>query len=142
MPEEISVHDNRVLSFTVECQERSIRLSTEYYGISQSKTAYERTDIHFAGVLAYHIEGDTLTTILFDIVEVPLPQLYEEYEALFRQKKNYGWPGPDYGSGQELIDLLQADSIKAFRIHSSCGMEGFILAQEVRFSCQATVAPS
>lgn len=62
MPDEISVHDNLVLSYTIDSQEQRITLRT----IFQEAEPPERTDVVFTGVLARHFECDTLRTILFE----------------------------------------------------------------------------
>jgi hypothetical protein len=126
-----SVHDNLLLSYTVEHEPRRITFRTVYQDIEPN----EYTDVLFSGVIAYHFEGDTFGTILFDITETELSRLYADYEELFRRQKNYGWPLLGYGSPDELIDRFQREGVKAFTIHSSCGMEGFVHATEMKF-CQ------
>src|SRR5262245_26994375 len=85
---EISVHDNVILSYVVDAEGRRITLHTVYY----DREPHERTDVVFSGVLAYHFEGDTFGTVLFEIGAVPIGQVFDDYEALFTRQKNYGWP--------------------------------------------------
>lgn len=120
----LPIHDNVLLSYTVDSAERRITLQTLY-------NQKERTDVVFSGVLAYHFEGDSLRTILFDIYEVSLEQLLGEYAALFERRRNYGWPVLVYGSHDELLQKLRLYDVKAFEVRSSYGLDGFVLAQEL-----------
>lgn len=128
MPTTRSVHDNLILSYTVEQEPRRNTLRTVY----EDSETNEYTDIIFSGVVAYHFEGDTFGTILFDIIETDLSRLYDDYESLFRLRKNYGWPVLDYGSPQELLERFQRRGVKAFLIRPSLGMDGFVLATEMK----------
>jgi hypothetical protein len=71
---EPSVHDNRILSYTVLAETREIRISTVYDEVDLP----EQAEILFTGVLAYHFEGDTLSTIIFDVEERPFAEVYRE----------------------------------------------------------------
>jgi hypothetical protein len=128
MAAEISVHDNLILSYTVECEQRRITLHTAFFDNEPN----EYTDVTFSGVVAYHFEGDTFGTILFDISEVPPLTVYEDYEEVFVRRRNYGWPVLQYGAKEELLDKFNPEGIKAYRISSSYGMDGFVLAREIR----------
>ena len=116
--DEASIHDNHVLSYMVDCQERQITLCTVYPHAEPP----ERTDIIFSGVAAHHFERGDMVTILFAVQEVSPEQVYAEYGDLFERNKTYGWPE------------VQHDTkvVKGFLISSSYGLEGFVLAQEMR----------
>jgi hypothetical protein len=124
---EISIHDNRLLSYTVDGEKRSIVLHTVY----ADRKPHEYTDVVFSGVVAYHFEGDNFETILFDITEQPLSKVYEDDEGLFLRRKNYCWPVVDYNTADELLQKLGDQNIRAFVLTSSYGMDGFVLAQEM-----------
>ena len=128
MSNEISVHDNFVLSYTVKCQERQITFHTVYI----DREPYEHTNIVFTGVLASHFEHDNFKTILFDVEEETLEQVYTAYREVFEHNKRYGWPNIDYNTEAELIATLKAQNIKGFLISSSSGMDGLVLAQEMQ----------
>lgn len=78
-----SVHDNAVLSYTVDTEARKVTLRTAYYG----HEPHESTVVVFSQVLAYHFEGDTFGTILFDIEERPPSDIYAAYRDLFQRRK-------------------------------------------------------
>lgn len=124
---EPSVHDNFVLSYTVDGEARRITVRTEY----RDREPNERTDVVFEGVLAYHFEGDTLNSILFDIEQAPLGHILDVHRELFARLKNRGWPVPAYDSESGLLERLESDGVKAFVVHSSYGMDGFVLAKEM-----------
>jgi hypothetical protein len=128
MGTEISVHDNELVSYTVQCEERQIRLHTIY----RDREPYEYTDVVFTDVVAYHFETDNFQTILFDIAEVAVEAVYTTYRDLFVRKKNYGWPVFDYKTEQDLLETLREQGIKGFVIASSYGMEGFVLAKAMQ----------
>ncbi len=137
MEEKLSIHDNLLLSYTVNCRENVITMHTAFY----DREPHELTDVAFTGVVAYHLECDNLTTIIFDIVETPLHSIYAEYEALFAQLKSHSWPllfseekgHLIYKTPDDLINILEAQNIRGFRFRSSFGMEGFVLAKEMTF---------
>ncbi len=128
METEISVHDNALVSYTVQCEERQIHLHTIY----RDREPYEYTDVVFTEVVAYHFEADNFNTILFDIKEVTVEAVYAAYRDLFVSKKNYGWPAITYQSEAELLDKLREEGIKGFAIASSYGMDGFVLAKAMQ----------
>jgi len=128
MSDEISVHDNFVLSYTVDCRERRITFRTAY--LDGEKNEY--TDIIFSGVTAYHFERDNLGSILFDVEKVSPERVYADYCDVFERNKNYGWLKIRYDTEVELMAALKAQAVKGFLIWSSYGMTGFVLAQEMR----------
>src|SRR5690349_14293085 len=128
MSAEISVHDNLIVSYTVDCQEQRITLRTAF----DSNDLHEDTDVIFSGVVGYHFEGDNFGTILFDIAQVSPEEVYSAYRDVFERRKSYAWPTIDSGTEQELMDKLRNRNVKGFLISSSYGMEGFVLAEEMR----------
>lgn len=120
-----SVHDNHLLSYTVDCEERRVTLRTGYF----DREPHEYTEIVFSDVAAYHFEGDTFGTILIDVVEAPLAEIAASYEELFVRGKSYGWPGVDHDGERDLLDQLQAQGVRGYLIHSSCGMDGFVMSR-------------
>ncbi len=128
MSSEISIHDNFILSFTVDCQERRITLRTAFH----DREPPEHTDIIFSDVAAHHFERSNLNTILFDVKEATPEKVYAAYRDVFERNKNYGWPEIHYQTEKELMAGLKAQSMKGFLISSSYGMDGFVLARAMR----------
>ncbi len=123
----LSVHDNRLVSYLVDCSARRIVLHTTFEDVEPP----EYTDVVFGGVVAYHFEGDTFGTILFDVAQAPMEEILDEYAAVFRRHKNYGWPAVPHTSEDELRQALQREGILGYLLSSSYGLCGFVLAKSI-----------
>lgn len=124
--DEISVHDNFVRSYVVNAEKREIVFNTVF----RDKPPHETTVITFSGVSAYHLEGDDFKTILFDISEGTIKEIFNNHRQLFLDNKNYCWP-IKYESEDELIESMSKQGMRAFLIESSCGMGGWIWAKDI-----------
>jgi hypothetical protein len=123
-----SVHDNIILSYAVNCKARTITINTEFRDISPG----ELTDIIFADVLGYHLMHDAFGNIVFDIEESPLQSfLHENARELsdaFRQDGALGeWTQDPPGA----FEFLNKKGIHAYRLVSSLGLCGWVLAKSV-----------
>jgi hypothetical protein len=123
------VHDNILYAFIVasdedQSQSYTIRLHTAYL----DRMPHEYTDIVFSHTVAHHFECELPNSILFDVEETPLEQVYADHQDLFEKLKNYGWPCT-YKTGTELVASLKAKNIKAFAISASYGLDGWIWAE-------------
>ena len=127
MGTEISIHDNSILSYTIDCEKESITFHT----VLSDNEPHEYTDVIFTKVVGYHFEGDNFQTILFDIYQASPEEVYASHCELFERRKNYAWPF-NYNSKQGLMEKLDKKSVKGFFISSSYGMEGFVLAEEMQ----------
>src|ERR1044072_6847263 len=125
--ENISVHDNFLISYSVLCQQRKIHLHTAFL----DKEPHEYTDVIFSGVVIYYFEGDNLDTIIFEIEEAELEDIYAEYEHLFSRLKNYAWITFAYESKEDLFQKMREKNVKAFTISSSYGLAGWIWAEHM-----------
>ena len=70
--------------------------------------------------------------LIFDVREASLEEVYSAYRDVFERNQNYAWPETSYETEAELIALLKTQAVKGFLISSSYGMEGFVLAREMR----------
>ena len=100
---EISIHDNFLLSYFVDAEKAEIHFHTAYMDVDPN----EYTDVVFAGVTAYHFECDNFQTILFDIYEARVNDIYNNNEDLFARLKNYGWPNLEFESKEELLHSME-----------------------------------
>jgi len=125
--ENISVHDNFLISYSVFCRKREIYLHTAFLDIEP----HEYTDVIFSGVVLYHFECDNLDTIIFDIGEAELEHAYAEYEDLFSRLKNYAWITFAYESKEDLFRKMRERNVKAFTINSSYGLAGWVWAEDM-----------
>ncbi|MEH0021650.1 MAG: hypothetical protein V6Z89_18485 [Desulfobacter sp.] len=78
---EISVHDNFVTGYSVQTEEKIIKLHTEYRDEGEP---YEKTDVVFEGVEGY-LFLDSLGSILFGIDEVDISFIIEHYQNEFKR---------------------------------------------------------
>jgi hypothetical protein len=127
MDNEISVHDNVLVSYEVNCERRSICLHTQF---RDRGPPFELTDVIFTGVVAYQFEHDsTIGTILFDVEDVAAIQVWRENAASFRAGMPYGWPG-EWADSEEAATLyFRENAIFGYIVASSCGLSGWILAK-------------
>jgi len=122
----ISVHDNSVYGYSVDCANQRLILHTVFEDAPPS----EFTDVVFNGVIAHTLEYVNRGNILFDIAEVDPCSIVDSAASLFQDSWRHGWPELDYkGDLDCLKQLLQQLSILGFEIASSCGLSGWVLAQ-------------
>ena len=125
-----SVHDNNVYAYSVLAESGQIVLHSEYHETSP----VEYTDVVFSGVVAHHFECSLKGNILFDIDEVDLRAVLEEYAPLLQRLKNYGWPIlVQYNDLQDLERILRERGTQAYMLSSSLGLSGFVLASNVEY---------
>ena len=125
MEPELSIHDNCVYAYSVDCKGRRLTLHTEFKG----REPQEYTDVVFRDVLAHHFDHVQPGNILFDVEEQEIGSLVRENAVLFADSWRYGWPLIEYsGDLDVLVTKLKAASVRAYSIGSSYGMSGWVLA--------------
>jgi hypothetical protein len=122
--QELSIHDNRVVSYEVDGERRRIVLHTRF----EDRDPVECTDLVFEGVLAYYFENDNFGNILFGVEEIPVSQLVAHNRRLFEAGSKYAWPGPWNESPEASIQHFESTGAKAFEISSSYGLDGWVVA--------------
>jgi hypothetical protein len=127
MDMEISIHDNIIYGYLVKCDDLTspvykLTLFTEYHG-PEDQTEY--VDVVFSNVVTHQFESVTSRTVLFDIEETSPLQVYEQNLELFKRLKDYGWPFL-YKDRENLFRILGEMKMRAFLLHSSCGLEGWV----------------
>ena len=127
--EEISVHDNVILSYTVGCKSREIVFETEFPGDER-----ELTNVTFSGVVAYEFQNDSeARSMIFDFEEDSPLALYDDNVEKFRAHLPYGWPGKWAKSRESARAFFQENGIRAWYLAASVGMHGWILARSMVF---------
>lgn len=119
-----SLHDNLVVGYSVEAERARIVIRTEYRDRGEP---FERTNARFDGVIGYFFH-DNLGGILFDITEEPLENILRDYGADFDWGSRYGWPWVQAG-WSDPHEHVASTGARAFRVHSSIGFDGFVIAQ-------------
>ena len=126
----LSVHDNNIYAYSVLAENRQIILHTEF----NEKSPAEYTDVLFSGVVAHHFECSLQGNIVFDIDEVDVKAVLEEYAPLFQRLKNYGWPIFEPARFfKTLSGILRERGTHAYMVNSSLGLSGFVFASSVEY---------
>ena len=121
----ISIHDNVMTGYEVRCESCEIVLHTEF----REREPREITDVVFRGVEAYHIYGDNMHTILFDVEEATFDEIFQYYAAQFEEGIRFCWPGAWNTSEAACRDDFEKAGCKAWIIASSYGATGFVVAR-------------
>jgi hypothetical protein len=88
----LSVHDNLLISYEVQCEARTIILRTEYR-VKSGPTEF--INVIFKEVQGYRFENDAFGNIIFGLETVPVEQLLTEYGAEISESYHMaGSPGP------------------------------------------------
>ena len=124
--QQISVHDNFLVSYEVHCERREIRFETEYRDRGHP---FELTKVLFQRVEAYQFRFDNSANIIFDVDEVPAMSLYAEHATQLQEGTRYGWPGDWAQTPEAANGYFRLNAVRGFVLHSSFGMDGWVLAR-------------
>jgi hypothetical protein len=128
---ELSVHDNIVIGYAVSCEAREIVMHTIYH----DGETVEKTDIVFRSVEAYHLAGDDMNSVLFDVEKGPIDVVLEKYAPEFERGVKYNWPGAWNDSPETCREHFATRECGAWMIASSCGIDGFVIARSMELVC-------
>jgi hypothetical protein len=128
-PKDLSIHDNRLEGYIVDCINRTITLRTIFDG----PDSIDHTNIVFSDVQAYSFLNDCFGTILFCIDEQSLDDALPWLQVEFENGREWGWPGPWNQSSSAAEAHLRDHSMKVFHITSSIGLEGWCIAKVCSF---------
>ena len=134
----LSVHDNTCSGYRFSGVERQLVLETEYPCGSDKEG--QRSDIVFDGVWCHHLESVQDGNIIFDIEEVDIAQVESEFRCVFDRLKNYGWPHLET-KNDTLPEIIERHDLIVYRIHTSYGLEGFVVAKSARQTNSEQAAP-
>ena len=127
----VSVHDHTLVGYEVDGRARRITLRTE----GAEPAVRRRVDVTFEGVLAYQFADDALTSILFDIVEMPLgaaiEQHWSELDAGFVRSGAPTFWDADRAVVLAHVEELSRNGAQWFDIISSYGLSGWVVARNV-----------
>jgi hypothetical protein len=136
----LSVHDNLLVSYEVQCEARTVTLRTEYR-VSERPTEF--TNVIFQGVQGYHFQNDAFGNIIFDLEAVPIEHLLAEFGAeISVSYRMAGSPGPWAGNLNSAADYLREQGVRAFLLSSSYGLSGWVLAKEISVQGGEQAGPS
>jgi hypothetical protein len=125
----LSIHDNLLISYEVQCEERTIILRTEYR-VKNAPTEF--TNVIFRGVQGYRFENDVFGNIIFGLETIPVEQLLTEYGSEISESYHAaGSPGPWAANLGTASGYLREQGVQGFILSSSLGLDGWVLAREV-----------
>jgi hypothetical protein len=128
----LSVHDNLLVSYEVQCDARTILLRTEHR-VKNEPTEF--VNVMFNGVEGYRFENDAFGNIVFDIETVALDQFLKEHsQEISESYRMAGAPGPWAANLETASGYLLEQGIRAFILSSSYGLSGWVLAREISIS--------
>lgn len=135
----LSVHDNTCAGYRFSGVDRQLILETEYP--SGSEKEGQRSDIVFDEVWCHHLESVQEGNTIFDIEEVDLAQVENEFRDVFVRLKNHGWPRLEKRN-DTFSAVVERHQLSVYRIGSSYGLDGFVVAKSVRQTNSEQDAPS
>lgn len=122
----LSIHDNRLISYEVQCEARTIIIHTE----NRDNNPTEFAKVIFNDVQGYRFENDAFGNIIFGLEAVPVEQFLEEYRAEISESyHSAGSPGPWAANLGAAAGYLREQGIQGFVLSSSYGLSGWVLAQ-------------
>ncbi len=78
----------------------------------------------------HHFEGVQDGNIIFDIEEVDFSIIQTEFADIFKRMENECWP-IQTKEKMNLTDQIGGGKIKTYRINTSYGMNGFVVAERM-----------
>ena len=138
----LSVHDNWVYAHAVDYQRCRLVLHTVFPHVDPP----EFTDVLFEGVTVHHFEeqkssqGSAPTNVLFDVEEYPAELILKSHLPLLERLRNYGWPVLTWNDVDDLVNQLSPNGVKCFKVHGTCGLDGFVFARSMDFRSRAARA--
>jgi hypothetical protein len=115
-----------VVGYEVDARNRILVIHTEIHTTARD----EVTDVRFAGVLGYHLR-DNLAGILFDITEVPVRWLFENYADDLAWGSRYCWPWLEASPDHDHASYITSQGATVWAIGSSLGFSGFVVSKSM-----------
>jgi hypothetical protein len=121
-----SLHDSLLTGYVVDGGQRTIVLRTEAPdGHGTAGT------VRFSDVVAYHLEGDCMRNVVFDITEVPIESVVGDGRAFTERHRQAGWPAGWDSASEGPEQFLRRKGCRCFELSSSYGMRGWIAAERM-----------
>lgn len=127
-----SLHDHYINGYRVDGRSRSIVFEMARPG--ESLDSGFSLLLSFAGVEGYFLEQDLNVSIVFSVEEEPIIDFLRENEPRFKEESQWGWPLFWKGSTEATADYLAQRGAALWRISSSYGLCGWVVAREARLS--------
>jgi hypothetical protein len=124
-----SLHDNLLVSYSVDCEGRTIKLRARR---PDWPNRYDRDRlVVFTGVEAYNFENDAFGNIILALEPISVDELLSRFGSAIRESYRLsGAPGPWAGALGSASEVLVAKQAQGFLLSSSYGLSGWVLARE------------
>lgn len=128
-----SLHENNVYSIVEECERRRIVLFTEHV----EDESVEYTDVSFTDVIAHWFDHILPGNILVGVEDWNLEQFLQHEWERFERGRKHGWPPLEFETRAELLSALEEDRYKAYNVHASYGLGGWVVARSMHLERRA-----
>lgn len=125
-----SLHDNLLVSYTVDCDGRTIKLRARR---PQWPNRFDQDRfVVFTGVEGYNFENDAFGNIILSLDRLPVDELLSRFgPAIGESYRLAGAPGPWAADLNSACEILRSKQAQAFLLSSSYGLSGWVLAKDV-----------
>ena len=124
------IHDSLLTGYSVNSETQELVLWMQPH----QESAPSPFHVVFNGVAAHFFEAPLLPAVLSDIASVSAERLVaEQWHSLERGYTSCGWPGPWADTLAHATQFVQSSSLQAFRVESSYGLSGWVLARSATF---------
>ncbi|MAF65033.1 MAG: hypothetical protein CMJ84_05145 [Planctomycetes bacterium] len=128
-----TLHGNNVYAIVEECERGRIVLFTERV----LDERVEHTDVYFSDVIAHWFDHVLPGNILAGVEDWDLGQFLQHEWERFERGRKHGWPPLEFETRGELLSALEEDRYKAFNVHGSYGLGGWVVARCVHLERRA-----
>ena len=123
------VHDSLLVEYIVSSESKQLVLKL----LPRHHSAPAPFEVVFHDAVAHCFEAPLLPAILCGIETIPAETLISEnWQRIEHGHKANGWPGAWAASLADAIQFVRSSSLKGFKIESSYGLSGWVLAKSVQ----------
>lgn len=119
-----NIHDNEIVSYTVDLQKSKITFQT-----LGGKDNSVPVMIEFIVVLAHRFETQLQGSILLDISQFEISSFVKDNKELLEKQKDSAWP-VYYDKIEDLLEYLLHENYNYYVISASYGLNGWVVAKE------------
>jgi hypothetical protein len=125
-----SLHDNLLVSYTIDSEGRTIRLRARRP--SWPDPSDQDRFVVFGGVEGYALENDAFGNIILSLDPIPLDELLLRFGSAIRESYRLsGAPGGWAADLDTAREVLASRAVQGFLLNSSYGLSGWVLARDV-----------
>jgi hypothetical protein len=123
------IGDDFVTSLTIHIEKKELILEIEY---RMENEGPRNTALRFTGVCAHHFDHVSDPSIIYGIEGSDVKYIYDIWQHVFYKGKRHHWP-IQYDSKEDLIEKLNIQDIKCYKVYGTCGLDGFVLAKGIEY---------